>query len=182
MNAISMIELSSIAKGVFVTDYVGKSSEVTILRSHSICPGKFIILFTGSVANVENSLNVASKMGENFIVNTIFIPNIHKEVIDAINGVTKNEYKKDAIGVMEYFSVASAISGADIAVKSADISLFRVHLGYAIGGKSYVTLMGNISSVEEAVKKGTSQAKKKGLLVDSAVIASPIDELYSAIL
>ncbi len=181
MKAISMIELNSIARGVLVTDYVGKTSEVNILRSHSVCPGKFIVMFSGSVGSVEASLKVAEKMGESNVVNSILLPNIDERVIEAINGTAVNTYK-DAIGVVEYFSIASSIEGADIAVKSADICLVTVRMGFAIGGKSYITFTGKVSAVEEAVKAATYKAAKDGMLVDSVIVPSPIEELYTTIL
>lgn len=181
MKAISMIELTSIARGVVVSDYVGKTAEVELLRAHSVCPGKFIVLFCGNVAAVEASREVGAAMGENYVVHSFTIANVHQDVISAINGTTFDMYK-EAIGVMEYFSIASAIQGADDAAKAADVTLTNIRIGFAIGGKSYVTLTGKVSAVEEAVKAGSRRAKEIGMLVETAVIPSPIAELYTTIL
>lgn len=49
----------------------------------------------------------------------------------------------------------------------------------AIGGKGFVTISGDLSAVTEAV-----QAAKAGseLLVESAVIAKPTEQLYEALM
>ena len=74
-------------------------------------------------------------------------------MIEAIEG-TLGDFPKEAIGVIEYFSVSSAVQGADDAAKASDVTLVNIRLGFAIGGKSYITLTGKISAVEEAVKAG----------------------------
>ena len=50
----------------------------------------------------------------------------------------------------------------------------------ALGGKAYVTLTGNVAAVESAVAVGAQHAsRKKGLLVNKVVIASPRPELLT---
>ncbi|MEI0532238.1 BMC domain-containing protein [Brachyspira pilosicoli] len=181
MKSIGMLELNSIAKGILVTDYIGKTANVNILRAHSICPGKYIVIFSGEVGAVEESKNVGIEMGGPSVINSFVIANIHDSVIQAING-TVGDFPRAAIGVIEYFSIASAVEGADDAVKASDISLVNVRLGFAIGGKSYVTFTGEVSAVEEAVRAGIRKAEKNGLVVNFSVIPSPIDDLYNSIL
>ncbi len=40
-----------------------------------------------------------------------------------------------SIGVIEFFSVASAVIAADAAAKAADVKMIEVRLAMAIGGK-----------------------------------------------
>ncbi len=181
MKSIGMLELNSIAKGILATDYIGKTANVKILRSHSVCPGKYIVIFSGEVGAVEESKNMGVSIGGASVINSFVIANIHDSVIDAING-TIGDFQRGAIGVIEYFSISSAVEGADDAAKASNISLVNVRLGFAIGGKSYITFTGDVSAVEEAVKAGVKKAEDNGLIVDFAVIPSPIDDLYNSIL
>ncbi|WP_304354032.1 BMC domain-containing protein [Brachyspira innocens] len=181
MKSIGMIELNSIAKGILVTDYIGKTANVKVLRSHSVCPGKYIVIFSGDVGAVEASKNAALNAGGHSVINSFVIANVHDTVIEAING-TLGDFPKEAIGVIEYFSIASAVQGADDAAKASDVSLVNVRLGFAIGGKSYITMTGKISAVEESVKAGIKKAEDDGLVVDYCILPSPIDELYNSIL
>ena len=43
-SAIAMVELSSIAKGMEVTDFMLKSAEVTLLMGKTVCPGKYVVM------------------------------------------------------------------------------------------------------------------------------------------
>ncbi|HNT98973.1 MAG TPA: BMC domain-containing protein, partial [Elusimicrobiales bacterium] len=53
LNAIGGVELSSIAKGLETADAMLKTSDVRILVSRSICPGKYVILVSGEVGAVN---------------------------------------------------------------------------------------------------------------------------------
>jgi microcompartment protein CcmL/EutN len=63
-----------------------------------------------------------------------------------------------SIGVIETFSAASIIDAADAAIKSANVTLLRVHLAMALGGKGFVMFAGDISSVQAAVAAGSQAA------------------------
>jgi microcompartment protein CcmL/EutN len=83
---------------------------------------------------------------------------------------------------MEFFSIAGAVLAADTAVKAGLVELIEVRLGIGIGGKAYVTLTGDVSSVEEAIAVGTRTAKESGMLVASCVIPSPSREVFGNLL
>ena len=72
-----------------------------------------------------------------------------------------------AVGVLEFFSIASAVKAADVAAKAADVSLIEVRMGLAVGGKGFVTLTGQVSAVRTAV---AAAAAKVELIVASTVI------------
>jgi microcompartment protein CcmL/EutN len=83
-----------------------------------------------------------------------------------------------ALGVIETFSASSIIDVADTAVKSANVILLRIHLAMALGGKGFVVMTGDISSVDAAVAAGSRVAAEEGMLVGRAVIAAPRRELF----
>ena len=80
--------------------------------------------------------------------------------------------------MIETFSASSIIDVADAAAKCADVTLFRIHLAMAVGGKGFVLLTGDIASVEAAVSAGAQAAAEDGILVGRAVIAAPSKELF----
>jgi microcompartment protein CcmL/EutN len=67
---------------------------------------------------------------------------------------------------------------ADAAAKAANVTLFRVHLAMALGGKGFVLLTGDVASVQAAVDVGAAMAGSEGILVGKAVIAAPRVELF----
>lgn len=46
-NALGMIELSSIARGIETCDYMVKAAQVDLVRASTVCPGKYIIIIGG---------------------------------------------------------------------------------------------------------------------------------------
>jgi microcompartment protein CcmL/EutN len=180
-NAIGGVELNSLARGFEVADAMLKISRVELILSRSICPGKFIILVGGDVADVNSSVEAGAAKSAHALVDQFVIPNIHPEIFPAIAGGVQVE-RLDAMGIIETFSAASLIEAADAAVKAADVKLLEIRLAMALGGKAFVTMTGSVAAVESAVAAGAAVAGKRGLLVDRVVIAQPRQELLREML
>jgi microcompartment protein CcmL/EutN len=180
MDTIGFMELSSIAAGIESADDMLKSADVELIFAKASCPGKYYILVGGNASAVEASMKNALEMGECFVVSSVVIHKIHKQVISAINMSCMPENPK-AIGVLEFFSVASAIIAADTAVKSANVELIDVRLGTGIGGKSFVVLTGELNAVEAAQTAGSQTAIESGMLVNKTVIAKPRAEIIESL-
>ncbi len=175
-NSIGLIELSSIAAGLQVTDAMLKAADVELLLARSICSGKYMVLVRGDVAAVESSVRAGTQAGDFSVIDSFVIPNVDEQVFPAIAGTTKVEVL-EALGAIESLSVASLIEAADAAVKAANVKLIEVRLAMALGGKAFVTLTGNVAAVEAAVSAGAEVVAQKGLLVNRVVIPSPRPEL-----
>lgn len=176
-NAIGIIELKSIARGIEITDYMLKASEVDLVRSSTLCPGKYIIIIGGDIGDIRVSIAEGKKCGEKYVLDSLIIPNINSQLIPAISGRNKVE-TIGAVGIMEFFSVTSAIKAADIAVKTANVTLVKVRIGFAIGGKGLVTLTGDVGSVSAAVASATKEAQ---MLVGISVIPMPEPRLFDSL-
>ncbi len=172
MITIGFLELNSIAKGIEAADAMCKAAQVTLHAAKPSCPGKYHILISGEVSAVQSAMKNGRIIAGSHLIDDLVIPRVHDQVISAINMGTYPEHP-ESIGVLEYFSVASSIIGADAAVKSANVSLIEIRLGSGIGGKSFVTLTGDVSAVQTAVKNGAAAAEEKGYLVSQVVIPHP---------
>ena len=62
-NAIGGVELSSMARGFDVTDTMLKTAPVQLLLARTVCPGKYIVLVTGEVADVQASVDAGGNRG-----------------------------------------------------------------------------------------------------------------------
>lgn len=181
MLTIGMIEFNSIARGIEASDVMMKAGEVELMRANTICPGKFIAMVSGDIAAVESSVKAGAEAGQETVVNELVISRVHPEVVRAISGTTELG-ELGALGVLEYYDVTTAVNGADAAVKAANVQLIEVRLGFAIGGKSFVTFTGDVGAVNEAIKAGNDLGREMGVLVYSTVIPSPRKELYEKLL
>ena len=176
--AIGMVELNSIARGIETCDYMVKAAQIQLLRSSIVCPGKYLILIGGETGDVRASMKEGMLRGGECVVDTLMLPNVHPSLIPAMSGTTQVP-GYGAVGVLEFFSVASGITAADVAAKAANVTLLEVHIGYAIGGKGYVTLTGDVGAVKAAVEAASRGSE---LLVGTTVIPRPSKTLFNSLL
>jgi len=177
-KAIGMIELTSIARGIEISDFMVKAAQVELLRASTVCPGKYIVIIGGDTGPVKASLEVGEEKSGEYIVDKLLISNIHPQLMPAVSMTSQVECL-GAVGVLEFYSVASAIVAADVAAKAANVTLIEVRIGYAIGGKGYVTLTGDVGAVKAAVEAAVNNAE---LLVTSTVIPRPDPEIFDSLI
>ena len=183
MEALGMLELSSIAVAYQVEDAMLKAADVELLVARTICSGKYIVMVGGQVPAVTSSVEAGKAVSREALIDELVIPDVDPRVFPAITGgVALQEHDKDALGLLEAFSVTSIIEGADAAIKAADVTLFRIHVAMAIGGKGYLMLTGRVDDVEAAVEAGAQQIGRRGLLVSKVVIPRPEERLYADVI
>lgn len=181
MITIGFLELNSIAKGILAADVMLKAAAVELIIASPSCPGKYQILITGEVSAVESALNSGELAAKTNVIDRLIIPRVHSQVIDAIH-LSCKPADLNALGIMEFFSVTGAIIAADAAVKAADISLIEIRLGTGIGGKSFVTLTGDVGAVTESVGAGAKAVEQNGTLIEQVVIPHPDKQLYRTLI
>jgi len=169
---IGLLEFTSIAKGIEATDAMIKAAEVKLLVAKTICSGKFLTIVSGLVQAVQDSVNAGLNISGPSCVDHIIIPNLHQDVIPALTAST-GATLGEALGVIETYTVASAIKAADIAAKSGDVRLLEIRPAVGLGGKSFVTITGDVASVESAVEQGAEYPKSLGVLLQKVVIPHP---------
>jgi microcompartment protein CcmL/EutN len=133
----------------------------------------------GDVTSVTAAVEAGGKAAGASLIERRQIARVHPSVLAAIsNAVDIDPKELRSIGVVETFSAASIIEVADAAVKSANVTLLRVHLAMALGGKGFVLMAGDVSSIQAAVAAGAKVAAEDGMLVGKGVIAAPSPELF----
>jgi microcompartment protein CcmL/EutN len=176
MKAIGLIELSSIASGMQATDTMLKTSSIDLILARTICAGKYMVLISGDVASIQAAVSAATELSQGAVIDTFVIPNVHPDIFPALSG-TVAPPRLEALGILEAFSVASLIEGADEACKAADIHLIEMRLAMALGGKAFCTLTGDVAAVTSAIDAGAKKIGEKGLLVNKVVIPNARPEL-----
>ncbi|WP_299734171.1 BMC domain-containing protein [uncultured Endozoicomonas sp.] len=180
-KALGLLEFTSIAKGMEAADAMTKAADVRLEEAKTICPGKYLIIVSGDVAAVKASVEVGEDVGRQTIVDRLMIANIHEELLAGLGG--SNDIKNvNSIGVIEFFSVASAVIAADAAAKAADVKMIEVRLAMAIGGKSFIVMTGELSAVNAAVDSGVMASRDAGMLIGKTVIPSPTKEFFQKLL
>ncbi len=173
---LGVLEFSSIAIGVNALDAMVKVAPIKIIDARTICPGKFLIVFSGDVASAEYSFNKGIEIGDNFIVDSLFLHQAHPEVVSAIGNIkVTNDW--GTIGIIETQSVVSSIEAADSAAKESAVKIIEVRLAIGFGGKSYVKMLGALEDVQASMEIGTAKAFTKNLLCAKSIISQPHDEI-----
>jgi len=178
MNSLGLIELTSIAAGFQSCDAMLKAASVDLVLSRSICSGKYMVMVRGDVGAVQAAVSAGNSAGHFSVIDSFVIPNLHESVFPAISGASKVE-EMEALGIVESFSVASLIEGADAAVKTAAVQLIEIRLAMALGGKAFVTMTGDVAAVQSAVDAAAKVIGQKGMLVNKVVIPHPRPELLT---
>ena len=152
-QAIGVIELKSIAKGIEACDIALKSAGIRLVTSHATCPGKYEIIVTGGIADVTAALDVVRARFGNVIIDCSTMGRIDPAVITALFG-TQNTKREGSVGIIETFSGATAIKAAAIAVKTANVQLYDLRISRGMGGKGIAILTGPVGDVTAAVDAG----------------------------
>ncbi|MCP4248401.1 MAG: BMC domain-containing protein, partial [bacterium] len=142
--ALAIVEFNSIAVGIEAGDAMVKRAPLGVIQSGTVQPGKYIVLIAGDVASVEESLAASRTLGGEAVVDTVFLPDIHPDVVAAMRG-DRSFNDGEALGVIETRTVAAIIEAADAAVKGATVTAAQVEMADGLGGKGYALFGGVVS-------------------------------------
>jgi len=177
-KALAMIELGSIASGITALDIITKTAEVEILAAQIICPGKYLILFCGSLSAIRASLEAARQVSSQ--IDEFLLGSPHPDIFPAIKGQNPLP-KKTALGLIETYSGAAAIKAADTAAKTAWVNLAEIRISHGMCGKSTVLFSGELAAVAAALEAAKKEAAEKGQLLDTALVPNPDDKMIGAL-
>ncbi len=181
MEALGMLELNSIARGIEAGDTAIKTANVKLIGAYAACPGKFVVMIRGEVAAVKSAIQAGAIIAGKSLIKDIVIANIHDQVFSALNCTTEID-PKGAVGIIETYSLATAVLISDAAVKAASVELLEIRLGRGLGGKAFTVLTGDVSSVKAAVEAAVIASKNDGLLAHTAVIPRISKEMLQTLI
>lgn len=176
--AVAIVELDSIATGIFTGDAMVKSSPIGSIYAGTVHPGRYLVLVSGDTASVEVALETGREFGGRAVVDSIFLPDIHADVVAAIvSSVETADFAGDAAGIIETDTVATVVEAADAGVKAANVALPAVRLADGLGGKGYAVFSGTVAEVEAAIEAAVARAEPTGHLAQSVVIPQIHDDM-----
>lgn len=181
MKAIGMVEYKTVSTGIQAADLIVKTAEVELIQAQTVCPGKFIILFTGDLSAIRVSVDAAMETYPEGMIDSFVLGNPHESLFKALNCTVEIEDIK-ALGVIETFTGASAIVAADHAAKTAQVDIFEIRVARGMCGKSYVLMSGTVAAVTESVESSVKKIREEGLLLDYAVIPSPSKDFVKTLI
>lgn len=172
--AIALIELSSIAVGMHTADAMLKKAPLEMVRAGTLHRGRYLVLIGGTVGAVKESYIEGLRVGEQALVDSVFLPEVHPAVHDAVLGARVPE-GRDALGVIETSTVAAVVHAADAGIKAAQVVITEVRLADGMAGKGLTLFAGKVADVQAAVAAGVAVAQPRGVEIKQIVIPS-LDE------
>jgi microcompartment protein CcmL/EutN len=173
--AVAILEFSSVAIGIQAGDAMIKRAPLGALITGTAQPGKYLVLVAGDVGSVEESLVAGRELAEEYLLDSVFLPDIHPDVVAAIKG-NRSLSDEESLGVIETTTVAGIIQAADAAVKAATVTMTQIEMADGLGGKGYALFAGNLGDVQAAVEAGISAISAEQLLAQ-VVIAQLHEEM-----
>jgi microcompartment protein CcmL/EutN len=178
--ALALLELESIARGMVVGDALVKRAPVEVAMAEPVSPGKYLVMFSGGVAEVEEALKAGIEVAGSTLLDKLFLPQAAPGLLaaleDRLDAATGGSF-----GMVETHSVASALLAADAALKRAQVALRRLRLARGIGGKGYFVLTGSLDMVEAAIEAAAAAIEPR-LLLATEVIQRPHPDSHKRVL
>ncbi|MGI6082924.1 MAG: BMC domain-containing protein [Limnochordia bacterium] len=175
--ALGLVELRGESAGLQLLDAAVKNAGIDSAFGSPVCPGKFLVFLTGTVADVRSALALGTESGAQ--VTPLVLPSVHPDVWPALTGTTR-AVAGDALAIMETSSAVSAVAMADEAAKDVGIQLLRIRLASGLGGKGLVFFSGPVAELHEAAAVARRVAGDH--LLDGRVLSSPHPRLWEFVL
>ncbi len=181
-DALGFIELDSIARGYKALDALVKKSPVRVLEANLVEPGKFLLLFCGNVAEVDEAYQEGCSTGGDAVVDRLLLPMVHEDVVAGLAGQLGRAIAPDTIGVVEATSVAATLHACDRALKDAGVLLAGLRITPGLGGRGYFVLYGVQHDVEAALEVATALLEAEARLHRVELVPRPHPDFLAHLL
>lgn len=175
--AVGVLELKSIPVGVEACDDALKASGVRLISAHPSCPGKYEILLTGSISDVQTAVDHVKMKFGTYVLDCTVMGRIDPTVVTALLGA-QAEAPHGALGCLETYSASSIILAADAAVKAAKVDIVDLRLSRGMGGKGVLMVTGEVGDVTASIEAAADYAIHQGLFSSKSIMAAPHEDLW----
>ena len=167
--------------GIYAADEMIKAAQVELIVARTTCPGRYLVMVAGDTGSVESAVETGREIGRAAVIDWFVIPSVHDSVMPALSGTTLSP-RIDALGVIETSTTVACILAADAAAKAGLVTLLEIRSAAGMAGKSFVTMTGDVGSVEASVAAGVEGAGDSGPVLSHVVIPSPSEDLKNKLL
>jgi microcompartment protein CcmL/EutN len=175
-EALALLELDSVAAGLRAVDTLVKRAPVEVLEANIVEPGKYLILITGGVAEVDESVSAVDEMHGDALSARMVLPGVHGALVDGLRG-KQNKEVLDSVGVIEGTDIAGTLEACDRALKDAAVVLSGVRVAVGLGGRAYFVVAGLQHDVEAAIEAARTVLEDRGTLHRTECISRPHGEM-----
>lgn len=180
-KSIGALEFRSISKGIEVANEIVKKASVEIIYLKTICPGKFLVIVTGDEDEIDESITYGLTISDGTVVDHFMVHAVSDAIVDGFKNKYAKRAENGALGIMETNKVCAGIKALDKALKSSDVTLVKMQMAFAIGGKMVFIITGSLSSLEYGLTEA-KEVLEKGESGTVSIIPSPSEEMTKHLL
>lgn len=173
--AVAALELATIARGIVALDAMAKRAETSIVAARTLSPGRYLILLSGEVAEIEEAMEAGTGAAGEDVVDQVVIRDPHDDLRRALRSEL-GPAALDAMAIVETAAVSSTLLAVDRTLKEADVRLLELRLGAGLSGKGVFTLTGALHMIE-AARDVTVSVVRPALLIRLEIIPQPHPDL-----
>lgn len=179
MDALALLELDSVSRGLRSLDALVKRAPVTVLEANLVEPGHYLILFAGGVAEVEEAFGEGAAVGGDHVLDRMLLPYAHPSLLEGLSGeeLSWEADVLDTLGVMEGERVAPTLHAADRALKEAAVALVGLRVAVGLGGRAWFVVCGAQHDVEASLDAGREILEAAQAAHASELIPRPHEEM-----
>ena len=178
--AFAVIDFASIAAGVQATDALLKKAPVAFFRSGTVTRGRYLTLFGGSPAAVEEALEEGLSRGGRAVLDHLYLADVHPRLFEAIGGARAPE-SAGPLALVETDTVASIVLAAERALKGTGVELVEVRLAdEGLAGKGVAVFRGELHDLEAALEI-VRAALRPGCPLFTEILPRPHDAFAHAL-
>lgn len=182
-SALAVLDFADIPAGVWAVDAILKKAPIAFVRAGTVTRGRYLVLFGGSTASTEESLEEALATTGKSIIDHAFLPDVHPALFDAAFGTRSKG--QGSLLIIETSTAASIVRAVEAALKGTPVELLELRLSdNGLGGKGVAFLAGDLHDVEAAAvmaAAGTGRDAPPPQGFAHRVIAAPHDGVEQVI-
>jgi len=148
-----MVDIHDVPTGLRALDALIKEAPVELIRTGTVQPGRYLILFGGQVEPVQRSVRKATWVAGDALEDVVFLPWAEERIHPAIReGARRWPCPGDTLGVLQNGTPPTLIRAVDRALKGALVDLVELRVADGLGGKAIATVWGETPDVEAAIE------------------------------
>lgn len=182
-DTLAAIELVSVPAGLCALDALVKAAEVEILFAGDIDPSRFLVVFCGSLGDVEAALQRATEEAAGDLLESLLLPQAHLALRASLHGVVQAPEEahvdEPAMGIVQCHTVIGTLAAVDRALKAAETRLMRLRLATELAGQGHAVLVGEQHDIEAALT-AAQEGAPAGVVVQTRRIPRPSIEVFRA--
>lgn len=183
-DALALLEVDSVATGLRALDALVKQAPVHVLEANLVEPGRFLILFEGGVAEVDEAFTAGRDQAGEGLCGQMMLPFAHDQLLAGVRGreVRADADDYDTLGVIEGTGVAAVLAAADRTLKEALVTLTGLRLTGGLGGRAFFVVHGEQHDVEAAIETGEAVLREHARFHRVECIARPHPDMVGWLL